>query len=368
MRNINRAAERAVALGVALRPHIKTHKCAEIGALQLRRGAAGITASTLAEAAAFADFGCFDDITLAIPLAPDHVAPALDLAREVTLRLLVDDLATFETLERAADFRCQPAHVWLKIDCGLHRAGLDPDSAAAVELAGRMASSESVTFDGLLTHAGHAYGTVGDPQARSRIAAEERDAVVGLAARLRDQGIDVPRISVGSTPTFTTVDHLEGVTEARPGNYSLFDLTQVALGSCTVEEIAVSVLATVVSHPPGSDRAVVDAGALALSKDAGPGGRDSPWGGVCPDPAAPAIDDSLRLARLTQEHGVILPGPGADLTGRLPVGARVRILPNHACLTVACFDELSVVDGHEVIERWPVLRRRSPTAPEDADA
>jgi D-serine deaminase-like pyridoxal phosphate-dependent protein len=189
----------------------------------------------------------------------------------------------------------------------------------------------------------------------------ERDAVVDLAGRLRKDGIQVPGVSVGSTPTLTAVDDLTGVSEARPGNYAFFDLTQVALGSCRMADVAVSVLATVISHPAGAGRAVVDAGALALSKDAGPEAaafQEQTCGAILSDPAATAPDRSLRLEALSQEHGLIRPAAGTSLRGRLPVGSRVRILPNHSCLATACHDTLHVVEGTRVVDEWRIHRQR----------
>jgi D-serine deaminase-like pyridoxal phosphate-dependent protein len=356
-RNLDRMAARARRLGVALRPHVKTHKCVEVARRQAERGARGFTVSTLPEAEALAAAG-FEDLTWALPLEPSKIGSALRLARRVTLRLLLDDAETFRLLETAAAGAGTMLHAWLKVDCGYHRAGVDPESPEAFRLARRMSASRAVRFDGLLTHAGHAYGAF-DPAARRRIAEEEREAVVEFARRLREDGVRVPEVSVGSTPTLTIVEDLAGVTEARPGNYAFFDLTQVALGCCDVADVAVSVLASVISHPAGSGRAVVDAGALALSKDPGPQAPEArDMGAVCADALAPAVDPSLRLVSLSQEHGVIRPVEGADLAGRLPVGARVRILPNHSCLATACHDVFHVVDGGRVVDRWRIQRQR----------
>ena len=173
--------------------------------------------------------------------------------------------------------------------------------------------------------------------------------MVGFAERLRTDGLTVPAVSVGSTPAMAHVDDLTGVDEARPGNYALHDLTQVELGSCTVGECAVSVLASVVSSGPR--HAVIDAGALALSKDPGP---ETPatigYGRVFDEYGAGTLADDLRITSLSQEHGII--------NRPLPVGTRLRILPNHSCLTVAQFDEFVVVRGERVVDRWKIWRGR----------
>ncbi|MBE0593862.1 MAG: alanine racemase [Gemmatimonadales bacterium] len=343
--NLRWMADRTGELGVALRPHIKTHKCIEIGRRQRELGARGVTVSTLAEAATFAAHG-FEDITWAFPVSPNRAAEIRSLADRVTLRLVVDSPEAVAALEQLGI----PLHVWLKVDCGYHRAGVDPASPHAVALAERLAAAPALTFDGILSHSGHAYD--GPSRAEVRRAAEqERDTMVSFAASLEDRGIAVPGVSVGSTPAMSVIDHLEGVTEARPGNYAFFDYTQVVLGSCGVRNCAVTVLATVISSQPGAGHSVTDAGALALSKDTGHAAApDATMGEVFADYAAGTLEPSIHLTSLSQEHG--------KLSAALPVGNRVRILPNHSCLTVACFDAYHVVHGEDVIDEWRIRRER----------
>jgi D-serine deaminase-like pyridoxal phosphate-dependent protein len=344
-RNLRDMADRARRLGVALRPHVKTHKCIEIGERQRALGADGITVATLAEARAFAEHG-FHDITWAFPVVLNRVPEAQALAERVTLRLVVDTPEAAEALERAG----RPLHVWLKVDCGYHRAGVDPRSPASVDLAQTIHESASLTFDGILTHSGHAYN--GPTQRESAVAAaQERDVMVEFAAALRGAGVPVEGISVGSTPAMRAVDHLEGVTEARPGNYVFYDYTQVLLGACTARDCAATVLASVVSSQPGADHAVVDAGALALSKDIGGGDApDATMGEIYGDYEAGTLLPDTRLVSVSQEHGVV--------SRPLPVGERIRILPNHSCLTAACFDEYNVVQGEKVVDLWRIWRER----------
>lgn len=340
-RNLARMQSRCDELGVALRPHVKTHKCVEIGRMQRAMGARGITVATLEEARAFADAG-FDDITWAFPVIAGRIGEAREIAERSTLRLLVDSREAIEALERDGF----PFHVWLEVDSGDHRSGVDPASEAAPELARALADSASLRFDGILTHAGHTYRAP-DRAARRRVAGEERDIMVRLASRLGDEGIEVPGLSVGSTPGMTAVDHLRGVTEARPGNYAYFDGTQVALGACEAGDCALTVWASVVSS--ARDHAVLDAGALALSKDTGPGDGRPSLGGLFEDYAAGRLREE-RLVSVSQEHGVV--------GGPLPVGSRARILPNHSCLTNACFDRVHAVRGEGVVDVWRVRRER----------
>ena len=353
--NLHRMQERCDRLGVALRPHVKTHKCLEVARMQRDLGARGITVATLEEARAFADGG-FDDLTWAFPLIPGRLAEAIELARRVTLRLTLDTPEALAEVTRAAEeaARASPLglegrlHVHLEVDCGDHRSGVDPSSEGgaerAVELARGIADSEHLVFDGLLTHSGHAY------RARSReeataVAEEERSVMAGLAERLRAEGIEVPAVSVGSTPAMASAEDLSGVTEARPGNYAYYDLMQTVIGSCRPEDCALTVLATVVSGQPGARHCVVDAGALALSKDPGTEDMDPPGFGE-----VHVGEDAVHVASLSQEHGV--------LNAPLPAGTRVRITPNHSCLTNACFDRVHAVRGREVVDTWRIVGRR----------
>ena len=172
-----------------------------------------------------------------------------------------------------------------------------------------------------------------------------------LKQRLSPEGVVVPGISVGSTPTMTRVKRLPGVTEVRPGNYAVFDHTQTVLGSCRLNRCAVTVLATVVSAQPEGDHCVVDAGALALSKELSHPLSASPtMGEIYTFYRDGILSDDLRVTSLSQEHGL--------LSERLAVGERVRILPNHACLAIACFDHMVVVQGEEVVDRWKIWRGR----------
>jgi D-serine deaminase-like pyridoxal phosphate-dependent protein len=341
-RNIARMQARCDALGVALRPHVKTHKCVEIGRLQRYRGARGITVATLEEARAFADAG-FDDITWAFPVILGRLAEARELAERITLRLLVDSRAAIEALEGDGF----PHRVWLEIDSGDHRSGADPESDEAQALARALAGSGTLAFEGILTHAGHSYRAAG-AAGRLQVAREERDVILRFADRLRRDGIEVGGISVGSTPGMTAIDHLEGITEARPGNYAYFDATQVSLGACVASDCALTVWASVVSS--ARDHAVVDAGALALSKDAGPDDGRPSMGRLYRETTGGELRDDARLSGLSQEHGVV--------DAPLAVGSRVRILPNHSCLTNACFDRVHAVRGEEVVDVWRVWRER----------
>jgi D-serine deaminase-like pyridoxal phosphate-dependent protein len=346
--NAKRMAEKALRLGVRLRPHVKTHKCIEVARIQTDLHFGGVTVSTLAEAQAFAAGG-FNDITYAVPVAPQKIADAADLHAEIgNLNLLVDHPETLRAVEEVAESRKTRLPVLLEIDCGGGRSGVDPASDITQVLVRRLADSDDVEFRGLLTHAGHAY-RAGSRSEVYEIACEERDLMTAFAAEIRDLGIDLAEVSIGSTPTLRAVDDLSGVTEVRPGNYAFFDATQIALDSCDLDDIAFSVLTTVISVDTEQCRAVVDAGALALSKDPGPVHIDPECGYGLPV----TLEDQhrlpgLRISGLTQEHGS-LSGPGIEA---LHPGTRIRIIPNHSCLSAACFERYHVLRGTEIVDEW----------------
>lgn len=338
-RNIESMAERARQLGVRLRPHVKTHKCLEIGRMQLAAGASGITVSTIDEARAFADGG-FDDITWAFPMIPSRCQDAAFLAGRVDFGVVVDSCEAVTALEEAG----LPFKTWLKVDCGYHRAGVSPEGDD-LERVTRAIGDAGLRFAGVLSHSGNAYD-VATEEGRAAVAESERATIVQAAARLTSMGFVVPELSVGSTPAMTAARSLEGVTEARPGNYAYFDRMQIELGSCTLADCALSVLSTVVST--SAAHSVCDAGALVLSKDAG--SADGSMGEVWSDYDAHQLDARLRVVSLSQEHG--------KLSCPAPVGTRLRILPNHSCLTAACFGTVHAVRGDEVEASWQVWNER----------
>ncbi len=341
--NLAEMAARCRTLGVALRPHVKTHKCVEIAERQRALGARGITVSTLEEARTFADHG-FDDITWAFPVILNRIDEVVQLARRIRFGVVVDSEEAVDALALTGE----PLVVWLKVDCGYHRAGVSPDDPRALTLPRRIARAAPLRFAGVLTHSGHAYAAP-DRATRRRVAEDERRAVAELRARLAEEGL-TGEGSVGSTPAMTVVENLAGVTEARPGNYAFYDGMQVGLGSCTAADCAVTVLASVVSAQPSARHAVIDAGALALSKDAGLSGAEFGMGAIYDDYAAGTLRADARVTGLSQEHGIV--------SARLPVGVRVRVLPNHSCLTAACFDGYAVVRGEEVLDHWRIHRAR----------
>jgi len=347
--NIRNMQERARKHGIRLRPHVKTHKTAEIARLQTPDEACGITVSTLAEARFFQKAG-FDDITYAFPISPGKLAEAAELTgRLKQFHILLDQLATATAVESYGRANNVCFSVFLKIDCGYHRAGVDPAAPESVHLAGQMQASQHIQFRGILTHAGHSY------HCRNRkeivgVAQQERDVMAKFAQRLKHQGIDCETVSVGSTPTAVHAPGWQGISEIRPGNYVFFDKFQADIGSCSLEEAAATVLTTVVAHYPQHNQMLIDAGALALSKDPGAVHRDVEivYGTV---PGSPL----LKIFSISQEHGLITSQAPIDFNN-FPVGSLLQIIPNHSCLAAALFDRYHVIEGNRVVDEWRPMR------------
>ena len=345
-RNARTMSARADRLGVRLRPHIKTHKCIEAARIQSAGRDGAITVSTLAEARVFAANGT-TDITYAVPIEPGKFEAAIGLLRTgVTLNLLTDDADTARSLDGAAGRAGVKFNVFVKIDCGTHRVGVEPHSAAAIDIPRLITDAANLHFAGILTHAGHSYdaGTVDEIRA---VARHERDCMVELAGRLRADSIAVPTVSVGSTPTMSLVDDLTGIDEIRPGNYIFYDNFQATLGSCSFEDTALTVLAAVIHVSDG--KLVIDAGGIAMSKDRGPFGLDPSCGyGRVLD--LDGSDTGMRLTSLSQEHGVIENNENLSFK----VGDRLRILANHSCMTAAQHTHYNVLENGEIVDSWKI--------------
>ncbi len=358
--NVERMAAKAKENNVALRPHIKTHKCLEIAGLQANAGAKGITVATIGEALDFADGG-FDDITLAAPLVHDKFPSVSSLSQRVNLKVLVDHPWTVESLQAYAKIERISLNVLLKVDCNYGRSGVSPDKPNAVGLAREILEANNLEFAGILTHAGHSY-EARSPEEVRKVAAEEQAVMLRFADTLRkeNQDLDPETISIGSTPTMLLAEDIrEGITEIRPGSYVFCDYTQVALGVCKPTDCALTVVSSVRSA--FEDRLVLDAGATALSLDPGPVHLETNcgFGKIITDYWEATIDSS-SISSLSQEHGKVIFRGETALRSALP-GDRIRIIPNHSCLTANLSDDYYVASGEDIIDVWPVMRRRFTT-------
>ena len=347
-RNAERIGGRVHEMGAQLRPHVKTHKCVEVARIQTAGHAGGITVSTLAEARGFAANG-FRDITYAVPIEPGKFDAAIEIARNCErFNLITDDPQIPDLLNNVARQAGVVVDLFLKVDCGYHRCGVEPDANEALEIPRRISDLSQLRFAGVLTHAGQSYHC-GVKEERLAVARHERDVMVQLADRLRQSGIEVPTVSIGSTPTLTIVDHLDGIDEARPGSYIFFDAFMVAIGSCQLDDCALSVLAAVVHRDRSRNKIVIDAGAIALSKDQGPIEFD-PACGYGPLLDLEGNDLGIRLDSLSQEHGEA--AADSAVIERLSVGTRLRVVPNHSCLTAAQHSHYHVLENGKIVDRW----------------
>lgn len=342
--NIDRMRAKVASLGIGFRPHIKTAKSAEI-ALLLTGGAPGpITVSTLAEARAAAEAG-FRDILYAAALTPNKIDTVLAMRGDgVDLTVIVDSVAAAEMIAAASRAHGTSIPTLIEIDSDGARAGIRPDDEITI-LAIAAALAEGAEMAGVMTHCGASYRSRSEADALAW-AERERDAAVAAADLLRTAGHGPRIVSVGSTPTVLAAQDMTGITEARAGVFLFHDLVIAGTAACTVDDIALSVLASVSGIQADRGRYLVDAGWMALSRDRGTSAQavDHGYGLVCDAGGRPYGD--LIVTEANQEHGVLALRPGSD--GPLPelaIGDLVRILPNHACATAAPHDLYHRVTG-----------------------
>jgi D-serine deaminase-like pyridoxal phosphate-dependent protein len=349
-RNLGRAADYAAAHGLALRPHVKTHKSPVIASEQLRRGARGLTCATPYEAEVMATVS--DDLLVAYPpVGAPRAARLAALPRAARVTVALDSLRAATDLSAAASAAGRTIGVYVELDLGMHRVGL-PVLDDAVRLARHVAGEPSLDFRGIAFYPGHVREPVQeqDDKLRELGAALER-ALDTFAA----EGVAPPVVSGGSTPTLWRTHELPGVTEFRPGTYVYNDRTTAAIGACAWEDCALTVLATVVSTAvPG--QAVVDAGTKSLGREPVRGANGEGFGQLLEHP-------EVLVARMSEEHGILDLGASR---WQPSVGERVRIVPNHVCIVVHLNDLVYGVRGAQVETSWPVAARGRGQRPIDS--
>lgn len=343
-RNIARLRQRLAPLGVTLRPHLKTAKSVEVARRVMTSAQGPATVSTLREAEFFAAAGV-RDIIYAVGIAPWKLAKVVALRRQgVDLAVVLDTVEQAQAVAAASREAGDPIPALIEIDCDGHRSGVLPNDRERLVAIGQ-ALVQGGALRGVLTHAGGSYAARGEDALR-RCAEEERRAVVDAASILRDAGLPCPVVSLGSSPTAHYATDLTGATEVRAGVFMFFDLVMAGVGVCQIDDIALSVLATVIGHQHEKGWILIDAGWMAMSQDRGTSRQavNQGYGVVC-DSSGKAYDN-LILADANQEHGIITvrPGSGASLPD-LKIGDRVRIMPNHACATGAQHRKYHVVHG-----------------------
>jgi D-serine deaminase-like pyridoxal phosphate-dependent protein len=353
LRNLARLRAHLDGLGVALRPHLKTVKSVDAARRILKDGTGPATVSTLREAEVFAAAG-IRDITYAVGIAPSKLDRVLAIrATGCDLAVVLDNADQARAVAEASRRSGDPIPAYVEIDSDGHRSGLAPADPALAAL-GRILVEGGAELRGVLTHAGESYGAVG-AEALATFAELERKGVVTAAETLRAAGLPCPVVSVGSTPTAHFARDLTGVTEVRAGVFTLFDLVMAGIGVCSTDDIALSVLTTVIGHQRERGWIITDAGWMAMSRDRGTANQavDQGYGVVC-DVEGRVMDD-LIVRGANQEHGIVAIRPGSSVTlPDLPVGTLLRILPNHACATAAQFPGYEVIpsDGG-TLAHWP---------------
>jgi D-serine deaminase-like pyridoxal phosphate-dependent protein len=344
LRNLDRMQAEANAHGIRLRPHSKTHKSPLVARWQLERGAVGICCAKLGEAEVFADAG-ITDIRLPYPLSPANADRVAALSNRTHLSFIVDHPAVARQWSEALVRRAKQIDVLVKVDVGFHRCGIDPSATDAVTMIRGVAALPGVRLKGLLSHAGHAYHAHSEDELRS-MAEHESMTMRALASRCREVGVTIEEISAGATPPARFSIQQQGFTEYRPGNYVYFDRTQVALGAATIDDCALTVLATVVSKP-APDRVILDSGSKTLTNDGARGFTPAPGYGLVID------HPNLLIERLSEEHATVRVEGGST---RLEPGDRVRIIPNHSCVVSNLVDQAWLVDGPNA-EALPIAAR-----------
>lgn len=349
--NIARMRDKAKSLGVTLRPHLKTSKCWEVAKRQIWTPEGPATVSTLKEAEEFAAHG-IKDMIYAVGIAPQKLPRVAALIRQdVDLKIILDNVEAAQAVSRFCQNEGLEIKVLVEIDCDGHRSGLTPESPEILTVARAIEAPAKLV--GVLTHAGGSYD-VDTHEALLERSRGERDGICKAAAMLRNAGFDISIVSVGSTPTALTDEDLTGVTELRAGVYVFFDLFQAGVGICKPEDIAISLLVTVIGHQMEKGWVITDGGWMALSRDRGTANQkvDQGYGLVCDIDGK--IIDGLWVCGANQEHGIIT---ARDREGfdpkKFPIGTRLRILPNHACPTGAQHPCYYVVNNSlEIKDRW----------------
>ncbi|EGC30243.1 hypothetical protein DICPUDRAFT_41727 [Dictyostelium purpureum] len=346
--------ERAHSLGVDVRAHMKTHKTVEIGKYQFEKNqnkdqVIKIIVSTLSEARFFSKD--FSNILYATPISPNKVDEAYQIHLDIErLNIMFDNIEHVNSMVEFSKTNPKYSKRWsvfLKIDCGYHRAGASPELQSTTDLVHLITKGEFkdyFDFQGIYSHSGHSY-KCNTPEEIKELAKEEARVTGDYGKKLKSLGYHVENVSIGSTPVCSHLpDDLTsyGVTEIHPGNYTFYDLMQMELGNCSIDDVGVHVLATIVSVYPERNEILIDAGSLALSSDPGCThlkNRNSPNFGIVYD------DTNLRIVAASQEVSKVQSSNGSPIDfSKYKIGSKIRIIPNHSCLTAAMFSNYHVIN------------------------
>jgi D-serine deaminase-like pyridoxal phosphate-dependent protein len=335
-------------MGKKLRPHVKTHKIPSIAHQQVALGACGIAAAKPSEAEVFVDAG-IDDVVVAYPtVGADKWAAVARMAKTARVAVNVDSDVEADGLSAAAQAEDVEIGAHIEIDTGLHRVGLAPEQYDEIlTFAKRLRSLGGVEFQGITTHRGKFDDRLAQ-MTNDEAGREEGQILVDLAERLRADGVPVAEVTAGGTITGRGVAQVAGITEIRAGTYVFYDAMQVAYGAATLEEVAVSILTTVVStRRPGW--ATVDAGSKTFSGDRAVVGNAMAGA----DAVARGVGIEADVMRITEEHGMVQLRDGAGVE----IGQKLRFVPYHVCTAVNLSEELVAVREGVVDAVWPVAAR-----------
>ena len=343
--NVDRMKAHLAGLGVGFRPHLKTAKSLDVARIAMTNPEGPAMVSTLREAEYFAEGGV-RDMVYGVGIAPGKLARVSAIrARGVDLAVILDSIEQAEAVAAHVRDNGDRVPVLIEVDADGHRSGISPDDGVTLVGIGQCLAQGGAVLRGVLLHAGYSY-SLDDPAALAAAAENERAAAVKAAESLRTARLPCPVVSVGSTPTARFARDLTGVTEVRAGVFMIGDLFQTGVGSVAMEDIALTVLATVIGHQRAKDWIITDAGWMALSRDRGTARQavDQGYGVVCDLSGRPYPD--LIVVDANQEHGIVAVRRGSTAAlPDLPVGSRVRILPNHACATGAQHDCYHALDS-----------------------
>lgn len=343
--NLNQMQELANDNGIALRPHIKTHKCPKLAHKQLQKGAQGIAVATLQEAEAMVESG-ITNIHLANEIATDQqIAHFLALSEKAYIACTVDHPDQLTALNRHASGKHLLVPVLIEVNTGLDRAGVE-NEAEAIQLGRQVEELPNLQLKGIMTHGGQAYGAANRQEVEA-IGKKEGEKLVTTAEIMRESGLEVEVVSAGSTPTAPFAAKVKGVTELRVGNYIVNDGIQVSLGVAQQNACALSVLTSVISRPTAS-RIITDSGTKSLTSDQGAHGNSAIKG------FGKVLGKDGHLDRLSEEHGVI---ENID-SNQFRMGEKLRILPNHACPVFNLFSKAYLVNGNELVDELLIEGKR----------
>ena len=346
LNNLARLSKKFEGLGANLRPHFKTVRSLDATKYLLSDKASPITVSTVKEAEALASEG-YTNIIYAVGISASKLPRICNLtSKGIEIRVLLDSMEQAQLLNQfCQDNHCTIAAL-IEIDCDGHRGGISPEDPKLIEIA-QLLLHGPAHFQGVLTHAGESYHCF-DLMSLRESANNEVKIALKAVKQLRSVGIACEIVSIGSTPTAHNYQSLEGITEVRAGVYAFFDLVMAGLGICDINDIAASVVATVIGHNKDKGWLFIDAGWMALSSDRGTANQPNDYGYGLVTKSNGTLIDNLQVTAVNQEHGIIEAVDGCAINFEdFPIGCRLHILPNHACATASMHKKYHVFDTKE---------------------